>query len=295
MLLMRIFLKKHLNKKLFCLQTDEQQTPRAIDKNWTDQYHPADALLYKKTRFVGLKSGDLVNHEERNTTSLTRKKQPSENRLVKDEQQTPRARDKNWTDQYRRADALYKKTRFVGLKSGCRVYSWLDQARKKVSMYKKSMEDGMSCEEYDQTIANYSSSWSSARIKQVCHLVEAFKSGRTTHHSRGTEKGEGGRLAHAERHTFSMSTLSHARNRCSDDMNFFRTAIKLNCQAKCNNPKNQDLYGQLVTKANYRLSIGATRKNRGHYETGKKWCSVANVILKVTCFLRVRLNSLCLL
>ena len=34
--------------------------------------------------------------------------------------------------------------------------------------------------------------------------------------------------------------------------------------------KNQDLYGQLVTKANYRLSIGATRKNRGHYETGKK-------------------------
>jgi len=151
-----------------------------------------------------------------------------------------------------RATAEHDVSGFAGLRSGTRLYGWLYRQKSQVEEYDRFVENGGTNEEFDLEAQKTSLALTSDMVETVRPLVNAFK--------------------------------SHARvphERCADDDFFNTSGFLMDQTLPCKNQLNQSLYHHLVAFGEYRLLIGSIRKNKGHFNTGKKWLAVAKRVLKV--------------
>lgn len=217
-----------------------------------------DGVLFVGTEHELATYDESQNEKEKKTTAA---KTPASKKSRTQKHPTKETRrEQNWTFQYNRALAQCKKDKFASVVSGEPIYNWMNQAMVKVDKYDK---EGVSPGMHDDECG--SGSWKSQKIEKVRPLVQVFK-----------ERGDS--CTATKKRCTKLSGPPHQMS-----PSFFNTAIVPNVDAKCKNPSNQDLYEELVKVADMRVSIGAIRRSRGHYQTGKDWCVVATKILNVSC------------
>jgi hypothetical protein len=179
---------------------------------------------------------------------------------------------------YDRAMAAYKKDRFRDLKSGETLYNWLSRMKKETKMLDTFLKEGGSRESFDAQQHETTRSVTSDELNMLTPLFEAFDNRfqrRRSNTVAGTQAG-----APSGRRLFSSGQAMMGVPNVDE---FETSGIVISRDRLCTHPKNQSLYSGLIDLAQYRLVVmGAIRRNRGHFQTGKKWYSVAKQILLVS-------------